>query len=191
MKAYKQASVEYFEHQLLSRRDYPDLSKFTPELQKALQSWDEVGSHIRECCSKGGFPGCIRCTLLIQCVTLETRAFLLETMLLYIASVSNVDSIFSGGSIPSLEDYWERRECTAAVYSVIATIPYIHRERGSNNDDADSCRFVFGSDIAEPDIRNPMMQQLWKHTSYICHMYVSQEKKVAIRPLANSSEPTT
>ena len=52
-KRYRQASIKYFEHQLLLDRDLPNLSLFPLELQKALLCWDEVGSHIREVCSEG------------------------------------------------------------------------------------------------------------------------------------------
>ncbi|KAE8381259.1 isoprenoid synthase domain-containing protein [Aspergillus bertholletiae] len=135
-RSYRQASIQYFEHQLLDDRDLPDLSSFTPELQKALLCWDEVGSHIREVCSK------------------ETRAVLLKHMREYVASVDNVDSLYSNdNTIPSLEEYWERREHTAGVYPVIATIP-----------------FVYGVDITEADAEDPQMKKLWKHTSYLVHI---------------------
>ncbi|OGM51154.1 hypothetical protein ABOM_000115 [Aspergillus bombycis] len=135
-KCYRQASIEYFEHQLLDARDPPDLSPFTLELQKALLCWDEVGSHIREVCSK------------------ETRAILLDRMVEYVASVDNVDSLYSNNRrVPSLQEYWERRECTAGVYPVIATIP-----------------FAYDLDITKATVENPYMKKLWKHTSYLVHI---------------------
>ncbi|KNG83621.1 hypothetical protein ANOM_008358 [Aspergillus nomiae NRRL 13137] len=134
-KCYRRASIKYFEHQLLDR-DPPDLSPFTLELQKALLCWDEVGSHIREACSE------------------ETRAILLDRMVEYVASVDNVDSLYKNGTrIPTLQEYWERRECTAGVYPVIATIP-----------------FAYGLNITITDVENPYMKKLWRHTSYLVHI---------------------
>ncbi|KAE8404309.1 isoprenoid synthase domain-containing protein [Aspergillus pseudonomiae] len=135
-KCYRQASIKYFEHQLLLDRDLPDLSLFPLELQKALLCWDEVGSHIREVCPE------------------ETRAILLDRMVEYVASVDNVDSLYNNGTrIPTLQEYWERRECTAGVYPVIATIP-----------------FAYGLNITITDVENPYMKKLWRHTSYLVHI---------------------
>jgi hypothetical protein len=44
-------------------------------------------------------------------------------MLAYISSVDTVDAICFDEKVPSVEEYWERRELTAGVYPVIATIP--------------------------------------------------------------------
>ncbi|GAB1208257.1 hypothetical protein APSETT445_006998 [Aspergillus pseudonomiae] len=86
---------------------------------------------------------------------METRAILLDRMVQYVASVDNVDSLYNNGtSIPTLQEYWERRECTAGVYPVIATIP-----------------FAYGLDITKTDIEHPYMKKLWRHTSYLVHIY--------------------
>jgi hypothetical protein len=44
-------------------------------------------------------------------------------MLPYIASVDTIDSIFHEEKVPSLAEYWHRRDLTAGVYPVIATLP--------------------------------------------------------------------
>ncbi|KAL4969894.1 terpene synthase family protein [Aspergillus stella-maris] len=77
----------------------------------------------------------------------------LDWMLVYVASVSNVDSFFTGDDIPSLDKYWERRELTAAVYSVMALIPFAH-----------------GFDIKKEDVEDDNMMLLWKHASYLVHI---------------------
>jgi hypothetical protein len=48
-----------------------------------------------------------------------------DEMLRYVGSLNNVDSIFRDNELPSVEEYWDRREATAAVYCVIATVPYV------------------------------------------------------------------
>jgi hypothetical protein len=53
-----------------------------------------------------------------------TRRVLCNEMLRYVDSLNNVDSIFTVNDIPSIEEYWERREATAAVHCVTATLPY-------------------------------------------------------------------
>lgn len=62
----------------------------------------------------------------MQSLTIEeTCQILLEQMLGYVSSVSNVDSLFSSSAMPSVESYWQRRERTAAVYCVICTFPWV------------------------------------------------------------------
>ncbi len=48
---------------------------------------------------------------------------LLDRMLSYVMNVDTVDTICFGEKIPTLTQYWQRRELIAAVYPVIATIP--------------------------------------------------------------------
>ncbi|GLA57814.1 hypothetical protein AtubIFM55763_003020 [Aspergillus tubingensis] len=52
-----------------------------------------------------------------------TRKVLLAAMIDYVSSVDYVDSIYSDNKIPSLQQYWSRRDRTAGVHPVIATIP--------------------------------------------------------------------
>lgn len=47
----------------------------------------------------------------------------LDKMVGYVTSVNTVDSIFHGEEVPSLAEYWHRRDLTAGVYPVIATLP--------------------------------------------------------------------
>ena len=47
---------------------------------------------------------------------------LLQTMLPFVESVDTVDSIYVHDSVPSVAQYWQRRDLTAAVYPVIATL---------------------------------------------------------------------
>ncbi|OQE06081.1 hypothetical protein PENVUL_c020G08306 [Penicillium vulpinum] len=82
-----------------------------------------------------------------------TRKVLLEQMIFYVASVDTVDAICSGDTIPSLMQYWRRRERTAGVYPVMATIP-----------------FIYGYDISKADLATDLMTLLWRHTSYLVHM---------------------
>ncbi|KKK13111.1 hypothetical protein ARAM_006753 [Aspergillus rambellii] len=130
---YREASLAYFRHVLLRDGDFPDLSMFSTELQKALHCWDEVGEHICQECN---------------CCQL-----LLDRMLEYVGSVDTIDSLFSDGKIPNLETYWKRREHTAAVHCVIATIP-----------------FAYGIDVSRSVLDNKNMALLWKHASYIVHI---------------------
>ncbi|KAJ5355415.1 uncharacterized protein N7496_012627 [Penicillium cataractarum] len=134
-ETYRQASLQYFNFTLLGKGDQPDLSQFDDELQKALHCWDEVGEHIREVCSE------------------ETREVLCDEMLRYVGSLNNIDSIFRENEMPSVEEYWSRREATAAVYCVVATVP-----------------FIYGVDIQKSDVNIPAMRDLWKHTSYFVHI---------------------
>lgn len=55
-----------------------------------------------------------------------TRKVLLAAMIDYVSSVDYVDSIYSDNKIPSLQQYWCRRDCTAGVHPVIATIPWVY-----------------------------------------------------------------
>ncbi|KAL4799522.1 isoprenoid synthase domain-containing protein [Aspergillus venezuelensis] len=134
-ETYRDASLQYFNWAIMSEGLKPDLSSFLIELQNALICWDEIGDHIRQECST------------------ETRQVFLDWMLAYVASVSNVDSFFTGDSIPSVDKYWERRELTAAVYSVMALIPFAH-----------------GFDILKEDVEDDNMMLLWKHASYLVHI---------------------
>ncbi|PYH75275.1 terpenoid synthase [Aspergillus vadensis CBS 113365] len=131
---YRYASVEYFKHVLCDEVEHPDLSEFSEELQSALRCWDEVADHIRQVCSK-------------------RTSFLLAAMIDYAWSVDYVDSIYSEDTIPSLQQYWCRRERTAGVHPVIATIP-----------------FIYGFDISGRDLDDTNMILLRKHTSYLVHI---------------------
>ncbi|OJI85733.1 hypothetical protein ASPTUDRAFT_119664 [Aspergillus tubingensis CBS 134.48] len=132
---YRDASLEYFKYNLVLEGEYPDLSQFPLEQQKALHCWDEVGAHIRQDCDR------------------ETCQILLEQMLGYVSSVSNVDSLFSSSAMPSVESYWQRRERTAAVYCVICTFP-----------------FAYGFNITRAHVENEHLSRMWKHTSYLAHI---------------------
>ncbi|GFN14976.1 terpene synthase family protein [Aspergillus tubingensis] len=127
--------LEYFKYNLLLEGEYPDISQFPVEQQKALRCWDEVGAHIRQDCDR------------------ETCQILLEQMLGYVSSVSNVDSLFSSSAMPSVESYWQRRERTAAVYCVICTFP-----------------FAYGFNITRAHVEKEHMSRMWKHTSYLAHI---------------------
>lgn len=124
---YRYASVEYFKHVLCDEVEHPDLSEFSEELQSALRCWDEIADHIRQVCSKR-----TSCALLLSfCLILTiaeavTRKILLAAMIDYMWSVDYVDSIYSDDKMPSLQQYWCRRERTAGVHPVIATIPYVY-----------------------------------------------------------------
>ncbi|KAL2833007.1 isoprenoid synthase domain-containing protein [Aspergillus cavernicola] len=135
LQAYREASLQYFKFILIDEGEFPDLSIFDTELQKGLRCWDEVGQHIQEVCSK------------------ETREILCDEMLRYVGSLDNVDSIFSDHGVPSLDQYWDRREATAGVYCVIATLP-----------------FIYGVDVTREDVQVQSMKDLWKHTSYFVHI---------------------
>ncbi|EAW13942.1 terpene synthase family protein [Aspergillus clavatus NRRL 1] len=132
---YREKSLQYFRHVLCGEGEFPDLSGFSLELQYALLCWDEVAAHIREVCSK------------------ETCEVLLEKKLYYVSSVDTVDTICEGDQIPSLVEYWDRRERTAGVYPVIATIP-----------------FIYGQDVSHAELATENMRLLWRHTSYLVHM---------------------
>ncbi|KAJ0424720.1 terpenoid synthase [Aspergillus carlsbadensis] len=126
--AYQQQSKEYFEHALLRKGNYPDLSSFTEGQQKALLCWDE---RIRE----------------------DVCEILLATMLPFVESVDTVDSIYAQDTVPTIAQYWHRRDLTAAVYPVIATLFFIH-----------------GASTSVSNLRHPDLAKLWKHTSYIVHI---------------------
>ena len=97
-------------------------------------------------------------------------------MVEYVASVDNVDSLYNNGRrIPTLQEYWERRECTAGVYPVIATIPYVCV--WSLGDFSNCCRFAYGLNITKADVEHPYMKKLWRHTSYLVHMYVLPDRR--------------
>ncbi|KAL4920040.1 terpenoid synthase [Aspergillus aurantiobrunneus] len=134
MSEYRQASMQYIQHQLLPENACPDLSPYPPQLQNALRSWEEVGTHIRSVCSKD------TCTILSQ------------AMLDYMSAVGDANALFENGRLPSLEDYWARRDYAAGVYPGIATIP-----------------FIYGVAINFSDVSNLQMMQLWKCTSYVVH----------------------
>lgn len=53
-----------------------------------------------------------------------SREVLCDEMLRYVGSLNNVNSIFTVHEVPTIEEYWERREATAAAHCVIATLPY-------------------------------------------------------------------
>ncbi|KAJ5671880.1 hypothetical protein N7507_001007 [Penicillium longicatenatum] len=154
--AYREASLQYFKYSLNGDGEAPDLSMFDMELQKGLQCWDEIGLHIHRVCSK------------------ETREILCDEMLRYVGSLNNVDSIFENSHIPSIQHYWDRREATAAVYCVIATIP-----------------FIYGLDITRDDVNDRPMKDLWRHASYIVHMrdrtndMFSMRKKIGDNQIEN------
>ncbi|RAH52219.1 terpenoid synthase [Aspergillus piperis CBS 112811] len=131
----RNTNVKYFKYDLVLEDEYPDLPHFPVEQQKALRCWDEVRAHIRQDCDR------------------ETCQILLEKMLGYVSSVSNVDSLFSSSSMPLVESYWQRRERTAAVYCVICT-----------------CPFAYGFNITRAHVENEHMSRMWKHTSYLAHM---------------------
>ncbi|KAL4877351.1 isoprenoid synthase domain-containing protein [Aspergillus karnatakaensis] len=78
---------------------------------------------------------------------------LLATMLPFVDSVDTVDSIYAQDTVPTIAQYWHRRDLTAAVYPVIATLFFIHNATTSVS-----------------NLRNPDLAKLWKHTSYIVHI---------------------
>ncbi|GAQ02980.1 hypothetical protein ALT_0301 [Aspergillus lentulus] len=124
---YRDKSMQYFHAVLSSKEDPPDLSGCSDELQKALLCWDEVAAHIRE--------------------------VLLESKLFYVSSVDTVDTICAEDCVPTVAQYWMRRERTAGVYPVIATIP-----------------FIYGVDVSKQELAGELMGLLWRHTSYLVHM---------------------
>ncbi|OGM44849.1 hypothetical protein ABOM_006119 [Aspergillus bombycis] len=132
---YRDVSLQYFRAVLCAKGEYPDLSCFSQELQNALKCWDEVAAHLREVCSR------------------ETLEVLLDKKLFYVSSVDTVDTIYAEDQAPSLIKYWRRRERTAGVYPVIATIP-----------------FIYGIDVSKQELSFDLMRLLWRHTSYLVHM---------------------
>ncbi|KAI2964000.1 hypothetical protein CBS147323_6494 [Aspergillus niger] len=129
IKRYKHTSIEYFKHVLCHEAEHPDLSEFSEELQNALRCWDEIAEHVL------------------------TRKVLLAAMIDYVSSVDGVDSIYSEGEIPSVQQYWRRRDRTAGVHPVIATIP-----------------FIYDIDISTRDMDDTHMKLLRRHTSYLVHI---------------------
>lgn len=101
----------------------PNLSDFSEELQNALLCWDEVAAHLRQECSQGSLLLIAVYSKRLADQSLETLMILLEQKLFYVSSVDTVDILFRGNRVPSLAEYWIRREQTAGVYPVIATIP--------------------------------------------------------------------
>lgn len=59
--------------------------------------------------------------------SLDTLKVLLDQKLYYVESVDTVDTVYSENHVPSLKQYLSRRERTAGVYPVIATIPWVKR----------------------------------------------------------------
>ncbi|KAN0073168.1 Isoprenoid synthase domain containing protein [Elaphomyces granulatus] len=132
---YRQKSLEYFKYTLGGQGPRPDLTGFDKELQNALLCWDEVGVHIRQACSS------------------SVLEIMLDRMLSYVASMDTVNSIWKEGNVPSVEEYWTRRELTAAVYPIIMIIP-----------------FIYDLNISKEDVDEDNMKSLWKHTSYLAHI---------------------
>ncbi|EHA19747.1 hypothetical protein ASPNIDRAFT_39174 [Aspergillus niger ATCC 1015] len=154
IKRYKHTSIEYFKHVLCHEAEHPDLSEFSEELQNALRCWDEIAEHVRQVCSKrmSYVPMvCFRPILTVW--NLVTRKVLLAAMIDYVSSVDGVDSIYSEGEIPSVQQYWRRRDRTAGVHPVIATIP-----------------FIYDIDISTRDMDDTHMKLLRRHTSYLVHI---------------------
>ncbi|KAL2864293.1 terpene synthase family protein [Aspergillus lucknowensis] len=134
-RMYRERSMQYFRAVLCGMGPAPDLSDCSLELKNALHCWDEVAAHLRVECSR------------------ETLQVLMEKKLLYVSSVDTVDVSFQGKCIPSLTQYWRRRDRTAGVYPVIATIP-----------------FIYGLQVSWRGLNNSLMRLLWRHTSYLVHM---------------------
>ncbi|KAM5507116.1 hypothetical protein McanMca71_002025 [Microsporum canis] len=133
--AYLKKCKEYFQYHLLEIGEHPDLSSFSKEQQKALLCWNEVGQHVRETCSK------------------DVCEVFLDKMVGYVTSVNTVDSIFHGEEVPSLAEYWHRRDLTAGVYPVIATLP-----------------FIYDIEISKLHLKDPAFAALWRQTSYVVHI---------------------
>ncbi|KAJ5963615.1 terpenoid synthase [Penicillium vulpinum] len=140
IKSYRATTVEYFKHVLCADGKFPDLSGYPEELQNALHCWDEVAEHI------------------------------CEQMIFYVASVDTVDAICSGDTIPSLMQYWRRRERTAGVYPVMATIPYVILDYPCIFVGLIIGSFIYGYDISKADLATDLMTLLWRHTSYLVHI---------------------
>ncbi|KAJ5971286.1 uncharacterized protein N7479_001204 [Penicillium vulpinum] len=71
----------------------------------------------------------------------------------YIGSLNNVDINFAVHEIPTVEEYWDRREATAGAHCVIATLP-----------------FIYGVDVDRADFQDRSMRDLWRHTSHFVHI---------------------
>ncbi|KAL4764236.1 terpene synthase family protein [Aspergillus foveolatus] len=160
--AYRRKSMQYFCAVLCKKEPMPDLSDLTEELQNTLHCWDEVAAHLRQECSQGS----------LQLIAVyKTLIILLEQIIFYVSSVDTVDMLFRGNHVPSLAEYWIRREQTAGVYPVIATIP-----------------FIYGTDITHKIIDAELMQSLWRHTSFLVHMIndmFSLRKEIADNQIEN------
>lgn len=105
----------------------PDLTCFDIDMRNGLRCWDEIGEHICQACSRCELPlNTLKNTSDDQCADSNkaTREVLCDEMLRYVGSLNNVDSIFAVHEVPTVEQYWDRREATAAAYCVIATLPY-------------------------------------------------------------------
>ncbi|KAE8151972.1 terpenoid synthase [Aspergillus avenaceus] len=157
LDSYRDASLQYLRAALCEKGEYPDLSCFSQQLQDSLRCWDEVAAHLREVCTRGTCHDFQFLNIQLAVVvhsnnTAETREELLNKHLFYASSMGVVDSVFAGG-VPSLTKFWRRRERTAGVYSVIATIP-----------------FTYGIDISKQELSFDLMRLLWRHTSYLVHM---------------------
>lgn len=100
-----------------------------------------------------------------------TRKVLLAAMIDFVASVDYVDSIYSVNEIPSLQQYWCRRDRTAGVYPVIATIPYVDINIVSSRG-WQLRSFIYGFDVSGRDLDDTNMRLLQKHTSYLVHTWV-------------------
>jgi hypothetical protein len=82
-----------------------------------------------------------------------------------------VDTICAEDCVPTVAQYWRRRERTAGVYPVIATIPCA--DPTSNRDSGrilTSGRFIYGVDVSKQELTGELMGLLWRHTSYLVHM---------------------
>ncbi|RAH78356.1 terpenoid synthase [Aspergillus japonicus CBS 114.51] len=132
---YRAQSIQYFHAVLGEKDDFPNLTCFPEELQHALLCWNEVADHIRSARSK------------------DTLKVLLRQILYYVESVDTLDTVYSRNHVPSPKQYLSRRERTAGVYPVIATIP-----------------FIYGIDVSQQQLDSELMQLLWKHTSHLVHM---------------------
>ncbi|KAF9885849.1 hypothetical protein FE257_012321 [Aspergillus nanangensis] len=133
--AYREIFMQYFRAALCDKGVVPDMSDHPEQLYNALHCWDEVAAHMRQDCSR------------------ETLELLLKMKLFYISNVDTVDTVFHANRIPSLTQYWKRREHTAGVYPVIATIP-----------------FIYDQQVGWDNINSHLMRLLWRHTSYLVHM---------------------
>jgi hypothetical protein len=124
---YRAASLQYFKFSLLGEGKTPDLTCFDIDLRNGLQCWDEIGEHICQVCSrcKPQSNALRDCGLNYSADSSEaTREVLCDEMLRYVGSLNNVDSIFAVHEVPTIEQYWDRREATAAAHCVISTLPY-------------------------------------------------------------------
>ncbi|KAJ5718943.1 hypothetical protein N7493_007398 [Penicillium malachiteum] len=160
---YRAATLLYFKYSLLGEGKMPDLACFDIDLRNSLQSWDEIREHICQVCSicKPQSNALTEYGFNYSADSSEaTREVLCDEMLRYVGSVNNVDSIFAVHEVPTIEQYWERREATAGAHCVIATLPAM----------ADWVRFLYGVEVDRTDLQDQSMRDLWRHTSYFVHM---------------------